>query len=143
MKIIPQKYMPDDTSEVITAQLVGTVFSFAGFPDFVTAQLTGGVLSFAGFPDQESVLTDLQSSETKRLRFTINNVGVISVNAAEDYWLIAEIDLSAKEYESEAVVDADGHPVLNENGEPEMATTIKPITVGNLILTVWQLPKGE
>lgn len=124
MKIIPTKLMPNDTGK------------------FVTAQMNGNILTFDEYPGQEFDLTDMQGSEPKRLRFTTDKAGVISVDALKDYWLFAEIDLPEKTYTSEPALDEAGEPVLDGNGMAKTISVAVPVAADNLKITAWELPKG-
>lgn len=125
MKIAPAKYIPDDTGH------------------YVIAALNGTILTFDKYPDQEFDLADLQGSKAKRLRFTIDHKGNISINAAEDYWLIAELDLPAKTYTSETVLNPSGEPVIDKNGQQKTTSIVDAIYGRNLKLTAWRFPRSQ
>jgi len=114
-------YMPDDQGK------------------FATPQLDGSDLSFIEFPDQVFDLAVLQSNEPRRLLFSMDQGARISVDAAEDYWLIAVIDLPAKSYDSVPVLDGEGNPVLDSDSEPQTEQVVVPTTADTIKITLWQL----
>ena len=125
MEIIPQQNMPH----------------YAGI--YATAVLDGTILSFEDYPGQQFDLADLQGDEPKHLRFTIDRDSNISIDAAEDYWLFAEIDLPAKTYTSEPVLDDAGEPAMDESGQPQTTFVAQPVTADDIKYTAWQLPKAQ
>lgn len=109
--------------------------------DFIAAQLADGILRFDGYPGQEFDLADFQEDRPKRLLFTINQSGKISVDMREDYWLIATVDIPAKQFDGIPVLDDKGNSVLDKNGMPETESVLA--IIDNIDLISWQLPKKE
>jgi hypothetical protein len=109
--------------------------------DFIATQLADGILRFDGYPGQEFDLADFQEDRPKRLLFTINQSGKISVDMREDYWLIATVDIPAKQFDGIPVLDDKGNSVLDKNGMS--ATESVLAIIDNIDLISWQLPKEK
>lgn len=101
--------------------------------DFVTTQLNGTVLSFLEYPKQIFDLSGLQGDDPQRLLFSVNKNGDISINAKEDFWLIATVDTPGKTYTE----------MKQKDGEGNLVSVMRPnsIVKGDLNIIIWRLSR--
>jgi hypothetical protein len=97
--------------------------------EFATPETDGEILSFHGFAGSLD-LSELQESTPRRVRVTCDRTGQISVNAAADFWLIAEVDIPAAQYVE---------PVPEEEGQLQTKPERVPIETVEVLL--WALPR--
>lgn len=84
------------------------------------------------FGDEKIDLVSLQRDHFRRVRVTMDRDGKLALDPAEDYWLLAEIDIPAAVYADRTTgeTDLEGNPVYERVREP----------IGAVEVTLWPLP---
>jgi len=99
-------------------------------------------LTFDEFPGQVIDLSGFQQTDSCQVRIYQNQLGEL-LTVGTGFWLVAEVRLPGKVWISEAQADEDGNPVLDDQGNPVTRSVIRPLTVNDVQITLWDLPETK
>jgi len=81
-------------------------------------------------------LGDLQADGSKTIRLYDDGQGGLAIGSGS--WLVAEIELPARKYETVEMVDPEsGEPVLGDDGSPRLMEKRVPIDAGAVNIRLW------